>query len=46
MAAFFSFTEVLYSRQRRHSALAYLTPDEYERETLHACRTTERQMAS
>jgi putative transposase len=29
--AVFEFVECFYNRQRRHSALAYLSPDEYER---------------
>ena len=27
----FDYVEVFYNRQRRHSALDYLSPDEYER---------------
>ena len=30
-AALFEYIEVFYNRVRRHSALGYLSPDEYER---------------
>jgi transposase InsO family protein len=30
-ASLFHYIEVFYNRQRRHSALGYLSPEEYER---------------
>jgi transposase InsO family protein len=33
-ASLFHYIEVFYNRQRRHSALGYLSPDEYERRLL------------
>lgn len=33
-ASLFQYIEVFYNRQRRHSALGYLSPDEYERRLL------------
>ena len=32
-SAIFTYIEVFYNRRRRHSALGYLSPDEYERKT-------------
>ena len=30
----FEYTEVFYNRQRRHSYLGYVSPEEYEKKTL------------
>jgi len=46
MTAIFSFIEVFYNRQRRHSSLGYLTPDEFERKTTGWRPTTESEVAS
>jgi putative transposase len=35
-SALFDFIEVFYNRQRRHSALGYLSPDTFERRFLHS----------
>ena len=33
-SAVFDYIEVFYNRQRRHSTLGYLSPEEYEKETI------------
>ncbi|MBW2152343.1 MAG: IS3 family transposase, partial [Deltaproteobacteria bacterium] len=33
----FEYIEVFYNRQRRHSALGYLSPSEYEKQKLRLC---------
>jgi transposase InsO family protein len=33
-SAVFDYIEAFYNRQRRHSTLAYLCPEEYEREKI------------
>jgi transposase InsO family protein len=44
--AIFSFIEGFYNRKRRHSALGYLSPDEYERKMAGSHPTTEPEVAS
>lgn len=44
--AIFSFIEGFYNRKRRHSALGYLSPDEYERKMAGLHPTTEPEVAS
>ena len=34
MSSIFYYVEVFYNRQRRHSYLGYVSPDEYEEKTL------------
>ena len=35
-AAIFEYIEVFYNRERRHSSLRYLSPEDFEREAVHA----------
>jgi transposase InsO family protein len=35
-AAIFEYIEVFYNRERRHSSLGYLSPEEFERKAVHA----------
>lgn len=44
--AIFSFIEGFYNRNRRHSALGYLSPDEYERKMAGSHPTNEPEVAS
>jgi transposase InsO family protein len=44
--AIFSFIEGFYNRKRRHSALGYLSPDEYERKMAGSRPMTEPEVAS
>jgi putative transposase len=39
-SAVFEYIEAFYNRQRRHSTLGYLSPEEYERERQSQSRTT------
>jgi transposase InsO family protein len=39
-SAVFDYIEAFYNRQRRHSTLGYLSPEEYERDTITTTTTT------